>query len=175
MVPSLPRWQLCARLSVKDFRDGFWLAFGTSSRWVSSASKLNGIGFRETVATALRDRLSQGFRKGSEVGFRKPCRMGFARRFRSDSETVSEGLRWCGTGRCSSSEAACFREETPLGGRGLPLPVHLPVHLPEALPALEGDCWLWDVGVCVCPTATSGCRVFHSASSFHPRLFCVSA
>lgn len=94
-------------------------------------------------------------------------------RFRSPSDKVSEGLHWQGTGRPSSVTAACFRDERHRLGRGLPLPVHLPVHLPEALPRPEGECWLWAVGVGVCPTATSGCRGSHSAGSFHPRLLCV--
>ncbi len=70
-------------------------------------------------------------------------------------------------------KTACIRDEKHPCGRGLPLPVHLPVHLPEALPRPEGECWLWTVGVDVCPTATSGCRGSHSAGSFHPRLLCV--
>lgn len=52
--------------------------------------------------------------------------------------------------------------------------VHLRVHIRKALMAATPIVRVV-VGVCSSSTATSGCRGFHSAASFHPRLLCVSA
>lgn len=90
MLPSLPRWQLCASVSVKDFRDGFWSAFGTSSLkgFVCFQSERNRL--RETAVVLP----PEGCLASSQ---RESCKAFMCDRHRAakrDADTFSEGLSW---------------------------------------------------------------------------------
>lgn len=142
MVPSLSRWQLRASLSVKDFRDGSWSAFGKYplmgfDRFQTEWNRLPRNG-RGSVAKQLRERVPKGERGRISEALQNGFRETVAKWCRKDS--VGMGL-----------EGACQRKRLASGTRRLvaagssSLPFHLPVHLPEALPPLEGDCEFWNV------------------------------